>query len=88
MTPKPPYVVYAADSAGNDWTVGEYMEALTALWVLSVQQRVYPDRVFGIYEKDEPVNGDIQLDLEEMLENDSDFLSIIRAAIAIERSQR
>jgi hypothetical protein len=59
--------VYSADRAGDTWDVATFSQPLMALWVLEVLRVKKPCHCHGIYDKDDPERGDIQLQLEELL---------------------
>lgn len=81
MNPKPPYAVTGADRAGETWLVGLFYEPLTALWVLDVQRYKHPDAVFGVHQHNDPEDGDITLELEEMLESEAEVAALCRKTL-------
>jgi hypothetical protein len=84
------YLVYGADRAGCTWDVGIYHEPLTTLWVLEAQRLLNPHNLYGVCDHDNPENGDCQLDLEELLAFDVQYLSFdetINAAVAAGRQK-
>jgi hypothetical protein len=78
---QPTYVVTGADRSGETWTVGEFHDSLSALWVLNVQQLKRPDDVYGVHDKDNPEGGDIQITLEEMLEGDPEIAALCKQTL-------
>ena len=60
------YEVYAVDRAGTPWTVAEMDDPTLALFVVRICRTKRPnERVFGVYESDEPEKGDVEMALEE-----------------------
>jgi hypothetical protein len=71
MTPK--WTIYEADPSGNACDIFETSDAFTALvrlekFRMDSQTNGKSNRVYGVYDKDEPERGDAQMLLEEMLD--------------------
>lgn len=61
------YTVFACDRAGTPWDVATMSEPSLALATVRLcREKKWPnERVFGVFETDDPEKGDVELELEE-----------------------